>query len=318
MIPPQLAIVVDTEEEFDWARPVSRQNRGTSSVPAQALIHEVYDPLGIVPTYVIDHPVATDPVSVSFLSGLQRDGRAEIGTHLHPWVSPPHDEVVNGYNSYHCNLPPALERAKIIQLTDTIDANFGMRPKVFKAGRYGYGANTRKVLLELGYEIDCSFVPHFNFSADGGPCYYGAPDQPVWLDDGHQLLEVPLTCGFIGRLGHIGPKIAPLFDNAYAARLRIPTLLNRAGIISRSRLTPEGVSADELCRLLKTEVARGLRTFTLAYHSPSLAVGHTPYVQTAADLAAFMSTIRQVLDYFSHELGGTFTTLARIHKAMPK
>jgi len=318
MTRPQLAIVVDTEEEFDWARPVSRQNRGTTSIPAQALIHEIYDPLGIVPTYVIDHPVTTDPVSVAFLSGLQRDGRAEIGAHLHPWVSPPHDEVVNSVNSYHCNLPPVLERAKIIELTNTIEANFSMKPRVFKAGRYGFGSNTRKVLMELGYEIDCSFVPHVSFSADGGPCYYGVPDRPFWLDDNHRLLEVPLTCGFIGRLGHIGPKIAPLFDSTRAARLRIPTLLNRAGMVSRSRLTPEGVSADEQCRLLKAQVARGVSTFTLAYHSPSLAVGHTPYVQTVTDLAAFINTIRQVLDYFSQELGGTFTTLSHIHKTMPK
>ena len=73
-------------------RPFSRDARATRSIPAQALAHEVFDPLGVVPTYVIDHPVATDPQAVAFLRGLQADGRAEIGAHLHPWVSPPHDD----------------------------------------------------------------------------------------------------------------------------------------------------------------------------------------------------------------------------------
>jgi hypothetical protein len=315
MTQPQLAIVVDTEEEFDWGKPVSRDNRGTTSIPAQALIHEVYDPLGIVPTYVIDHPVATDPISIEFLGGLQREGRAEIGTHLHPWVSPPHEEALSVHNSYHCNLPPELERAKLIELTNTITTNFGQQPKIFKAGRYGFGPNTRTVLLELGYAIDCSFVPHCSFAGDGGPNYYGMSDQPFWLDEQRTLLEVPLTSGFIGALAAMGPTLAPLFDSPRAAALKIPGILGRSGLIARSRLTPEGVSSAEQCALLKTLVGRGQRIFTMAYHSPSLAVGHTPYVRSAADLKAFIATIYEVITYFQNELGGSFTTLSRIHEA---
>ncbi len=312
----QLAIVVDTEEEFDWAQPVSRENRGTTSIRAQALIHEVYDSLGIVPTYVIDHPVATDPVAIAFLAALQREGRAEIGTHLHPWVSPPHDEVLSVRNSYHCNLPPALERAKIEHLTDVISTNFGQRPTVFKAGRYGYGLNTRATLLELGYEVDCSFVPHVSFANDSGPSYYGVPDQPFWLDEERQLLELPLTSGFIGAISRIGPKLAPLFDNRHVAQLKLPGMLARAGLVARSRLTPEGVSADEQCRLLRALAGRGQRIFSMAYHSPSLAPGFTPYVRSSDDLGRFISTVKQVLYWFRDELGGTFTTASRIRAEM--
>ena len=111
---PQLLIVVDTEEEFDWSAPFSRDSRATTSIPAQARAHEIYDRFGIVPTYVIDHPVATDPAAVAFLKGLRDAGKAEIGAHLHPWVTPPHVEEVTTRNSYHCNLPPALERAKVV------------------------------------------------------------------------------------------------------------------------------------------------------------------------------------------------------------
>jgi hypothetical protein len=128
---PELLIVVDTEEEFDWSAPFSRANVSTRSIPAQAAAHEIYDRLGIVPTYVLDHPVATDPAAVEFLGALRREGRAEIGAHLHPWVSPPHVEEVTTRNSYHCNLPPALERAKIEMLTATIAEAFGERPTIF-------------------------------------------------------------------------------------------------------------------------------------------------------------------------------------------
>ena len=118
---PELLIVVDTEEEFDWTRPFSRESIATRSIPAQARAHEFYDRFGIVPTYVVDFPVATDPEAVRFLRGLRDAGKAEIGAHLHPWVTPPHVEQVNIRNSYHCNLPPELERAKIAALTEAIE-----------------------------------------------------------------------------------------------------------------------------------------------------------------------------------------------------
>ena len=75
---PQLLIVVDTEEEFDWSAPFSRDSRATTSIPAQAGAHEIYDRFGVVPTYVIDHPVATDPAAVAFLKGLRDAGKVAM------------------------------------------------------------------------------------------------------------------------------------------------------------------------------------------------------------------------------------------------
>lgn len=309
---PKLIIIVDTEEEFDWTAPFARENVGTSSIPAQARAHELYDRLGVVPTYVIDHPVATDPVAVAFLKGLRDAGKAEIGAHLHPWVTPPHEEEVTTFNSYHCNLPPDLERAKIVALTDAIERGFGERPTVFKAGRYGFGANTKRVIAELGYTVDCSVVPHTSFADDGGPSFVGWPDRPYWLDEGRGLLEIPLTVGFMGAVAAIGPKAGGLFTHPHAARLRVPGVLARSGLLARSRLSPEGVPAEEQCRLLASMAKRGHRLFSLTYHSPSLAPGHTPYVRHEAELAAFLANIETVLTYFRDELGGRFTTASRV------
>ena len=312
MSAPQLIVVVDTEEEFDWERPFSRAATATRSIPAQARAHEIYDRLGIVPTYVVDFPVATDPAAADFLRGLKGSGRAEIGAHLHPWVTPPHVEEVNARNSYHCNLPPELERAKLAALTSAIAEAFGEPPTVFKAGRYGFGPATGQMLADLGYRVDCSKVPHTDFGGDGGPDFRNTPPDPHWLPEG--LLEIPLTVGFFGAAAAAGPKVEGLFDSPAAARLRLPGLLARSGLVARSRLTPEGVSAEEQCRLLEALVRRGRRVFTLAYHSPSLEPGHTPYVRDQADLAEFLRRIEQVLIYFRDRLGGRFTTASQLYR----
>ncbi|MDT9599856.1 polysaccharide deacetylase family protein [Sphingosinicella rhizophila] len=311
---PQLFVVVDTEEEFDWSRPVSRTNVSTGSIAAQSAAHDVYDRFGLVPTYVVDYPVATDPAAVEFLAALRRQGKAEIGAHLHPWVSSPHVEEVNPLNSYHCNLPPALERAKIETLTATIEGAFGERPTIFKAGRHGFGPTTQQVLVDLGYEVDCSIVPHVSFAADGGPDFRGKPDQPYWLDRRRRLLEVPVTSGYTGLLAPLGPRLGRWFDHPGAQRLRLPGLLARTGLLERARLTPEGMSVLEQCRLLRQLVARGATSFYLVYHSPSLAPGHTPYVRSESDRDAFLANIAEVLTYFRDALGGRFTTIRQVYR----
>jgi hypothetical protein len=316
--PLQLAVVVDTEEEFDWTKPFDRASRATTSIRAQANAHALYDQLGIVPTYVVDYPVATDPAAVDFLGDLQRAGRAEIGAHLHPWVTPPYEEAVTARNSYHGNLPPVLERAKLGALTKAIRTSFGDRPTVFKAGRYGFGPHTAEALIELGYEIDCSFVPHVSFASDGGPSFYGRPDRPFWLDDAQRLLEIPLTSGFAGTLAPAAERRPSLFDSPAAARLRVPGILARLGLAERIRLSPEGHTAEEQCRLIEALAARGHTFFTLTYHSPSLAPGHTPYVRKQADLQAFLASLEAVLLHFRDRLGGTFTTLTRYRDALTR
>lgn len=313
---PELMVVVDTEEEFDWTKPFDRVATATTSIPAQERAQIVYDEMGVVPTYVTGYPVACDPVAVGYLKRLQDEGRAEIGAHLHPWVTPPHREEVCTRNSYECNLPPDLEAAKIEALTEALEAAFGRRPTIFKAGRYGFGANAAKVIAELGYKVDCSMLPRSDLRGDGGPDFRFAPDEPFWLDEDAGLLEVPVTTGFMGAVPALGRALSTVFDDARAARLRLPGILARSGLVARSRLTPEGISAAEQCRLLDALVRQGRRTFTLVYHSPSLAVGHTPYVINEAELAEFVASIAKVLTHFRDVIGGRFTTLSQVHARM--
>ncbi|MBU6207346.1 MAG: glycosyltransferase, partial [Alphaproteobacteria bacterium] len=151
------------------------------------------------------------------------------------------------------------------------------------------------------------------FAAMGGPDFCGKPAQPHWLDEAAGLLEIPLTTGFTGALAPLGPGMAPLFDSPQAIAARLPGILGRTGMLSRTRLTPEGVPAAELCKLLDVLVARGQRIFTMAYHSSSLLAGGSPYARTAEDVAAFCATIRQVLTHFRDRLGGRFITLDDIY-----
>lgn len=310
--PPVLAVIVDTEEEFDWTRPFSREATGVSSIMRQGSMHALFRRHGIVPSYLMDWPVATTPDSVAFLRRLLERGECEIGAHLHPWVNPPHEEEVTTPNSYGGNLPPDLERRKIAALTAAVERAFGRHPRVFKAGRYGLGPATHGTLVELGYEVDASVVPHTTFESDGGPDFRAVPDRPFWTGPGGRLLELPVSVGFAGLLAAKGPAIFPRIEAPLARRLRLPGVAARCGLLERIPLTPEGCGADELKRLTRAMVARGHRVLSLCYHSPSLVPGHTPYVRDETQLRAFLGTCDAYFDFFAREIGGRFATPAEI------
>lgn len=311
--PPLLIVVIDTEEEFDWEGPLSRESTSTESIPTQYLAQDIFARYGVIPTYVVDYPVATSEAASRFLRGYADQGLCEIGTHLHPWVSPPHQEDVNFYNSYAGNLPADLERAKLECLTDAITASFGQRPVIYKAGRYGVGANTTGILEDLGYKIDLSVVAKTWFTDDGGPDFSTFDYQPYWFGQDHSLLEIPLTASYTGWLETIGPNVFPWVTSDIGCTFRMPAICARLGLLERIRLTPEGIDFQSLKRLTQTLMRQGCRVFCMAYHSPSLQPGLTPYVDDEAGLKQFLQTIEDYLAYFVGDLGGKPTTPTRLY-----
>lgn len=173
--PPLLQVVVDTEEEFDWGAPFDRGCVGVTAMQAQHGMQAMLSGFGLVPTYVVDYPVASTASSVAVLKGFLDARQCLIGAHLHPWVSPPHEEEVSARNSYPGNLGAALEREKLSVLTEAIEGSFGVRPVIYKAGRYGVGAGTAGTLRALGYEIDVSVVPHSDFGGGWRAGFSGEP-----------------------------------------------------------------------------------------------------------------------------------------------
>lgn len=315
---PVLLVVVDAEEEFAWDRPFDRDSTGTASIAAQPMLHDrVFDRFGIVPTYMCDYPVATTTASVGTLRALMEAGRCEIGAHLHSWVSPPHIEQVSRYNSYAGNLPAELEYEKLRIMTAAITDNFGRAPTAFKSGRYGLGANTAEAIARLGYLIDSSVVPYSAFTDDGGPDFRNFDERPYWFSaSGRSLLELPVTTGYAGWLRKFGPQLYDLAQRPLARKLRFGGVLARTRALERVRLSPEVATGEELQRLTRALHAGGCKVFTLTYHSPSLATGHTPYVRSADDLARFIARIYDYCAWFRDEIGGQFMSLTQVRESL--
>ena len=286
-------LTVDTEEEFDWDRPLTRDEHGLDHVLRLARFQEFCENEAVVPVYLVDWPIAQSPLAAEILRGPVSAGKAEIGVQLHPWVNPPFDEEVTPRNSFAGNLPPELERMKFRNLRDAIEQNFETIPAIYRAGRYGVGPNSAAMLAEGGIAIDTSVRANFDYSAGEGPDFRGHPLEPYWLDDAKTLLELPLTTVFWGMLRRQGPWLYPKLARMGALRASLAHL----GVLERIPLTPEGTTVEEAIRGIDIALDDGLPVLVLSFHSPSLQAGHTPYVRDDDDLAALYDWWRRVFAY---------------------
>ncbi|GGD88972.1 hypothetical protein GCM10011515_05810 [Tsuneonella deserti] len=304
-------LTVDTEEEFDWSGPFTRDRHGMSHFTHIPRFQSFCEELGVVPVYLVDWPVATSPQAVEVIGSAVSAGRAEVGIQLHPWVNPPFEEEVGAFTSYAGNLPFALEREKFFRLRDKIEQAFGVPPLIYRAGRYGLGRDTASILREARVPIDSSVRANFDYRAGHGPDYSRHPLAPYWVDSERALLELPLTTVYWGMLRRQGRWIHPLLG-------RIPRMtgaFSRLGLLERIALTPEGVTAEEALRGIDMAIDDRLPLLVLSFHSPSLAPGNTPYVRSEADLERLYDWFRRVYMYLDMR-GVTPTSVRDILRAV--
>lgn len=315
---PVLLVVIDTEEEFDWTQPFDRRNVGVGHMQDIERLQGVFDEFAIRPVYTVAYPIATQAESCVPLRAIVRSGRAEIGAHLHPWVTPPFDEEVNARNSYPGNLPRALERAKIARLARAIEEHLGVTPRVYKAGRYGFGEHTAAILEAEQFEVDLSRCPAFDFSADGGPDYTTFGVEPSWFGSRAQMLAIPTTGAFVGVAHRYASALHRWASLPFCTRLRVPGILARSGVLERLMLSPEGFAHEHHRRLTRALYDRGVRTFTFSLHSPSIRPGFTPYVRSEAELVQFLDTCRRYFEFFLHDMRGVSHTALELKHSLEK
>ncbi len=295
---PRFLVTVDTEEEFDWDKPLSRDGHTLLTVPALRKFQEFCEGHGVCPVYLVDYPIVNSPLVFQAIGEAVRAGRAEVGIQLHPWVSPPFEEDVTPYNSFAGNLPRSLEEEKLKRLKARIEEVFATSPLIYRAGRYGLGPQTASLLSENGVAIDTSVRAHFDYSSEGGPNYREHPVHPYWVEATNEarLLELPLTTLYAGPLRGLGGAIYPRLWRA--PRLR--GMLARMRLLERIALTPEGITAEEAKRCVDVALDDELPVLVFSFHSPSLAPGHTPYVRDEADLDALYDWWRTLFEHLAN------------------
>lgn len=305
-------LFIDTEEEFDWSAPFSRAATRVTATGGMARCHAYLAAAGIRPTYLADYPVLDSYAAVDMIGQWLADGTADLGAHLHPWVNPPLVEALSPFNSFVGNLPEMVEGAKLAALCDHMERRVGLRPIVYRAGRYGVGPNTARLLVRHGFELDVSVRSGFDYSEEGGPDFQGMPVRPYRTGPEGRLLELPLSTAYTGHLRQFGSEL----DRLARPYPHTAAMLSRLRLFSRVPLTPEGVTPAQCRAAIDALIEDGVAVMSFSFHSPTVEPGNTPYVRDQKDLDSFYRWWDEVLDHLAARgveplsLSG-FLTLAR-------
>jgi hypothetical protein len=312
-----LLVGIDTEGDNQWDA-AARLNQRFENIYALPRLHALFARHGVRPTYVITHPVATDPRSAEVLQQLLAGGDCEIGAHHHAWETPPCSEEDIRRHPYASTLPREQFEQQLVSLTEAIAQAVGRRPVSYRSGRFGFSADHVTALERCGYTVESSVAPLFYETHKGGPEFVEAPLRPYFLayDSATRpgcssVLEVPVSSALNRQL----PK---WLQYAYARAPQPYTtkrILRALRLLRLRWLRPSYSSLDDMISLAKDLARWNEPVLNLLFHSSEAIVGGSPYNRTQAELDAFFERLDRFLAFATRELRATPATFEEFHAA---
>ncbi len=311
-----LFITIDTEED-DWGEYNARPS--VENIYRIPRLQEVFDRHSAIPTYLINYPVATDRGSIDILKGIHERGGCEIGSHLHPWNTPPLEEERTPRNLYMHTLPLELIRKKMETLHGAIRKNFGVGPASFRAGRWGFDRNVAAVIRSMGYRVDTSMTPFFEWDDyEGGPVFGLKSNGMFYFNEteyhppgkgepgrigapGDYLLQVPPTMGFLQPYFRFADLLRNSFRKKIFSRFRVLGMMEKLGIMNYRWLSPENSFVEDMIALSRIVLKKGVPFLNMFFHSTSLVPGRSPFIKTEADVEEMLRKIDAYLRFAKNE-----------------
>ena len=315
---PVLLVGIDTEGDNQWDA-AARRRQTFENIYALDRLHSFFERHDVRPTYVITHPVASDPRSADVLARLLARGTCEIGAHHHAWETPPCDPADIDRHPYALWLPLPQFDAQLTSLSAAIETAVGVRPVSYRSGRFGFSASHVSSLERAGYLVDSSVAPLFFEAHKRGPDFVGAPLTPYFLsyDDATRpgssgVLELPISAALNRRL--------PTLLESWYGRAPWPYHTRRALRLLRIAhvrwLRPSYSSADDMIALARQLCARRVPILNLLFHSSEAIVGGSPYNRTEGELDAFYDRLGRFLTFATDTLGAIPLTFAEYRQRM--
>jgi len=283
-------ITIDTEiDSPKWKPEFPFKLENIKHIP---YLQKVFDKFNVKPTYLLTYPVASDNFCADIFREILREGKCEIGAHLHPWTTPPFLSKKEKLKlSYPHTLPFNLEKQKLKNLTSLLKEKFNINPLSYRAGRYGIDRESLEILKELGYKIDTSITPFLDWSSDGGCDFSFISSSNPFIWEG--LLEVPITIGVLKKIPKIYYKLPSSFK----------FFLKKIKLVKIVWLRPSISNFQEMKELVDLLINEGIEVFNIMFHSNEIVEGKSPYVKTKKQKDLFFYNLEKILDYFITKKG---------------
>lgn len=310
-------ITIDVEPDDAWT---NHQNPSVRNVHELLRLHEVLKRCGARATLLVTQRVIDDAACRETLQRLVTEGGAEVGTHLHPWETPPFaaSKSDTRYAIFPHELAAYEFEAKLAHLTESISRHFD-QPRSYRAGRWGFAAAHVGILEHLGYAADTSVIPRVDWrdtfgipaseGGRGGADYRFAPRvvyrqsyEDVCTPGLAGLVELPVSVEFTR-------TVPAWMDRNYG---RLPTAVHR--VLRKMEwvrpvwATPAEEPLDRLLALVERAMAERRGLFNIAFHSSELMLDGSPTSRNVDEVDGMFDRIERMLMAL-REHGCRFTTM---------
>jgi hypothetical protein len=284
---PAFLITIDTEGDNAWSRPREITTENSRFLPRFQTLCEKH---GLRPTWLTNWEMAECPVFCEFAHDV-----LDRGTLL-PLTADDFQTL-----PYLTHFSEAVMRQKVRAITDRLEETFGVKMLSHRAGRWGFNETYARILVEHGYQVDCSVSPHVRWVHDtlpGDLDYRGFPDREYFLDldqisqpsPGSPLLELPTTVlpKLYGPIGKAGRSMLARhsFGRRVASRL-LPDV---------EWLRPDGRTLLGSVATLKRALADGRPYVEFMLHSSESMPGGSPRFPTERHIEQLYDELEQLFE----------------------
>ncbi len=204
---PAFIITLDTEGDNLWENEHNITTQNTHFLPRFQQLCERFQ---FKPVWLTNYEMAIDEAYIEFAQDVIARNTGEIGMHLHAWNSPPIVALTDNdlhYQPYLIEYPKSQMRDKIAFMTDLLENKLQTKMLSHRAGRWAFNETYAQLLIEFGYQVDCSVTPKVDWrftkgdpAQSGGTDYSNFPSHAYFMDvndiskaGDSTLLEVPMS-----------------------------------------------------------------------------------------------------------------------------
>jgi hypothetical protein len=318
MTKPAFLITIDTEGDNLWQNHDRISTENTRFLPRFQALCEKY---ACKPVYLTNYEMAVDTQYVEFARDVIARGTGEVGMHLHAWNSPPLTPLTDDdwrHKPYLIEYPADQIRAKVDHMTKLLEDTFQTKMLSHRAGRWAFNEFYASLLLEYGYQVDCSVTPRVNWQyspgnpqGNGGTDYRHFPAQAYFIDPANiakpgdsTLLEVPMSIQY---------KHSALMN---AVKQGYDSLRGKKRSPSVHWLRPSGNNLDKMKLVVERSLAQGHDYVEFMLHSSEFMPGGSPTFKTEQDIDALYRDLELLFAWLQQRTVGM--TLAEYYKQQMK
>ncbi len=292
-------ITIDTEGDNLWQNHYHISTKNARFLPRFQALCEKYT---FKPVYLTNYEMALDTAYIEFARDVIARDTGEVGMHLHAWNSPPLQPLTYNdlhYKPYLIEYPADQMRAKIGYMTKLLEDTFQTKILSHRAGRWTLNEYYVSLLLEYGYQVDCSVTPGVNWkltpgspTGGGGADYRYFPSLAYFIDPQNianpgtsTLLEVPMS------IQYKHSAVINIFKQSY------DRLQSKKRSPSVNWLRPNRNNLYEMKKVAEASLAKKHDHLEFMLHSSEFMPGGSPTFKTEQDIETLYRDIEQLFDW---------------------